>query len=259
MNGYYKISRKLLTSDFWVLEPFTKPQAWLDLIGLASYKKSKIRVKNGETIDIERGECAWSVLKLSQRWQWSKGKVNRFIEYLKNEKMIQQKICSNLTIISILNYNFYQDGTTNGTTNSTTNGTHYKKEKKEKKLISLSINGDIPKRIGKREREFLKSFCERKHICNVNAYIRTVINNGDWVELVKEEQEYQCKAKEQEEQQKKQAEKNRKIRNRIKAEKRGLIPVESNPERAKEIFENVRNNLRRGNYEQTGASGEIPA
>ena len=190
MNGYYKISRKLLTSDFWLLEPFTKPQAWLDLIGLASYKKSKIRVKNGETIDIERGECAWSVLKLAERWRWSRGKVNRFIEQLKNEKMIQQKICSNLTIISILNYNFYQDGTTNDTTNSTTNGTHYKKEKKEKNINLSLINDD--ERLGKREREILKSFCKKNKVQNVNAYIKTLIKNGDYKEIIEEEERKQA-------------------------------------------------------------------
>lgn len=238
MEGYYKISRKLLNSDLWLLEPFTKGQAWLDLIGLASFKKSKIRVKNGETIDIQRGECAWSVIKLAQRWMWSRGKVNRFIELLKNEKMIQQKICSNLTIIKVLNYNFYQDDTTNSTTNSTTDGTHYKKEKKAKKDINLSlINSE---RIGKRERELLKSFCERKGIKNVNAYIRTVINNGDWVELLEEEKQYQCKAKEK---QQKQEENKQKLK-LLKAERLGIIPpVDYNPEKAKVIFESVRKNL----------------
>ena len=184
-SGFYKISRKLLTSDFWVLEPFTKAQAWLDLIGLASYKKSKIRIKNGETVDIERGECAWSVIKLAQRWQWSRGKVNRFLTYLKNEKMIQQKICSNLTIINILNYEFYQDSTTNGTTNSTTNGTHYKKEKKEKNInLSLSINSACA---NEREREILKTYCKRNNVKNVDAYIRKLIDNGDAQTIVQEE------------------------------------------------------------------------
>lgn len=241
MDGYYKINRKLLNSDLWLLEPFTKGQAWLDLIGLASFKKTKIRVKNGETIDIQRGECAWSVIKLAQRWMWSRGKVNRFIELLKNEKMIQQKICSNLTIIKVLNYNFYQNDTTNSTTNSTTDGTHYKKEKKEKKeLISLSNN---TKRIGKREREFLKSYCERNRVHNANAYIRKVLDNGDWYELVEEEKQYQCKAKEIEQKQ----EENKKKIKLLKAERLGIVPAaDYNPERAKVIFESVRKNLGSG-------------
>jgi hypothetical protein len=239
LEGYYKISRKLLNSDLWLLEPFTKGQAWLDLIGLASFKKTKIRVKNGETIDIQRGECAWSVIKLAQRWMWSRGKVNRFIEQLKNEKMIQQKICSNLTIIRVLNYNFYQDDTTNSTTNSTTNGTHYKKEKNEKKeLISLSINSE---RIGKREREFLKSYCVRNGVKNANAYMRKVIDNGDWYSLVEEEKQYQCKAKEIEQKQ----EENKKKIKLLKAERLGVIPPSDyNPAKAQVIFDYVRKNLK---------------
>ena len=239
MEGYYKISRKLLNSDLWLLEPFTKGQAWLDLIGLASFKKTKIRVKNGETIDIQRGECAWSVIKLAQRWMWSRGKVNRFIEQLKNEKMIQQKICSNLTIIKVLNYNFYQDDTTNSTTNGTTNGTHYKKEKNEKKeLISLSINSE---RIGKREREFLKSYCVRNGVKNANAYMRKVIDNGDWYSLVEEEKQYQCKTKEIEQKQ----EENKKKIKLLKAERLGVIPPSDyNPAKAQVIFDYVRKNLK---------------
>lgn len=234
MDGFYKINRKLLNSDLWLLEPFTKGQAWLDLIGLASYKKSQIRIKNGEMQVVERGECAWSQLKLAERWQWSRGKVNRFIEYLKSEKMIQQKICPNLTIIKILNYKYYQDDTTNSTTNSTINSTHYKKEKKEKKSnISLS-NSSTRARVGKREREILKSYCKRKHVENANAYIRKVIDNGDWVDLVKEEQAIQCKSDELK---------------RLRLEQKQREQAELNaapPENIHEFMQNVRRNLRRG-------------
>jgi hypothetical protein len=34
---FFKIDRKLLESEWWVSEPFSKPQAWVDLIGLANY------------------------------------------------------------------------------------------------------------------------------------------------------------------------------------------------------------------------------
>lgn len=114
------------------------------------------------------------------------------------------------------------------------------KESKEKEINLSLINGDRPKRIGKREREFLKSYCERNRVHNANAYIRKVLDNGDWYELVEEEKQYQCKAKEIEQKQ----EENKKKIKLLKAERLGIVPAaDYNPERAKVIFESVRKNL----------------
>ena len=37
-TSFFTIDRKLLEEELWLAEPFTKGQAWLDLIGRASYK-----------------------------------------------------------------------------------------------------------------------------------------------------------------------------------------------------------------------------
>ena len=120
MQGYFAVHRKLLTSDMWLSEPFTRGQAWVDLIGLANHTDGFIRVR-GTRVNIKRGQLAWSIISLSARWKWSRGKVRRFLRELESnsvQQIVQQK--SNLTtLITIVNYNQYQSG---GTTNSTANG-----------------------------------------------------------------------------------------------------------------------------------------
>lgn len=74
---------------------------------------------------------------------------------------------------------------------------------KETKLNENNNILSLNNRLGKRERDLLKSYCTRIKVANINAYMRTVINNGDYVQLIEEEKEHQCKIqriKEQKEQ-----------------------------------------------------------
>ena len=107
-KGYIKLYREINDNDLWLLEPFTRAQAWVDLLLLANYKSGLIEVKNGSIVSIERGECGYSMKALSQRWKWSRKKVAGFIKFLKNAEMVQQKIVENHSIITILNYEAYQ-------------------------------------------------------------------------------------------------------------------------------------------------------
>lgn len=107
-KGYIKLYRNIFDNPLWLAEPLTKAQAWVDLILLANYKDGIIIVKNGTIVNVLRGQCGYSIKALSARWKWSHGKVERFIKYLKNEKMINQKITENHSIITILKYEDYQ-------------------------------------------------------------------------------------------------------------------------------------------------------
>lgn len=193
MDGYFKINRKILSHDLWLLEPFTKGQAWADLIGLASFKKTVIKIKNGAIVNIQRGDCAWSQIKLAERWKWSRGKVKRFLDYLESEKMIQQKNADKLTIIGILNYNFYQNDTTNSTTNSTTNG-HIRRMIKNDKNDNTHINDarttGLEKKecvcvdLTEKEKKILKGYARKSNANNVDAYIYSLVKNGSYKEII---------------------------------------------------------------------------
>jgi len=137
MSGWIKLHRKLSKNQLWTLEPFTRGQAWVDLILLANFEKGYILVR-GIKIDIERGQVGWSELKLSERWKWSRSRVRTFFKLLESEQQIVQQKNKLSSIISIINYDEYQKqdnkSDNNKTTDDTTEGqqTDTKKKNKEK-------------------------------------------------------------------------------------------------------------------------------
>lgn len=111
--GFFKVDRALLEHDLWLKEPFTKGQAWLDIVGKANYKDNGI---------IKRGQFPTSALKLAERWQWHRSKVRRFLDMLVEMKMIVYESSQKGMIITILNYEKYQKMTQkNRPTNRPTN------------------------------------------------------------------------------------------------------------------------------------------
>ncbi len=111
-QGYVKIYRQVLDNSIWYLEPFTYGQAWIDLIILANHKDNEINVR-GNIIKIPRGTVGMSQENLAKRWKWSRGKVNRFLNFLekKSENIIQQKSFT-ISLIHLRNYNRFQSGDT---------------------------------------------------------------------------------------------------------------------------------------------------
>lgn len=102
---------QLAHHDLWIMEPFTRGQAWVDLLMLAQTKPGWVMVR-GISIDLDRGHVGYSELTLSERWKWSRGKVRRFISELKKREMVDVKQDNKTTIISVLNFDTYQDRTT---------------------------------------------------------------------------------------------------------------------------------------------------
>jgi len=107
MEGWIKLHRKLVLSDLWLSETFTRGQAWIDMLILANHKDGFIRVR-GINIAIKRGQLGWSEVKLSKRWGWSRTKTRHFLKELeKVQQIVQQKNAVSL-LISIVNYDEYQ-------------------------------------------------------------------------------------------------------------------------------------------------------
>ena len=98
----------------WLAEPFTRGQAWVDMIMLANHKNGYIR-KRGVRVTVSRGQLGWSERELATRWRWSRGKVRRFFGELKHDGNIVPQKTNVTSLINIVNYNAYQG-------NSTTDG-----------------------------------------------------------------------------------------------------------------------------------------
>lgn len=116
-KGYISLHRCLMDDPIWHSEPFTRAQAWVDLIMLAQYKDGYIRVA-GHRIDLKRGQCGQSETTYAKRWKWSRGKVRRFLSELETMGWISKKQDNRKTVITICKYNDFQDNdTSDGTAN----------------------------------------------------------------------------------------------------------------------------------------------
>jgi hypothetical protein len=123
------------------MEPFTRGQAWVDLLMLAQTKPGWIIVR-GISVDLDRGQVGYSELSLSERWKWSRNKVRLFIDTLRKRQMVDVKKDNKTTIITILNFDSYQSRqTAEGTANDTANGTAEGQQKDSKRTLTRKKEG----------------------------------------------------------------------------------------------------------------------
>lgn len=122
--GWLKLWRKIKDDEMWLEEPFTKGQAWVDLLLLANAKNNGA-YKSGFVYQSKR--------QLADRWKWGRTKVNSFLNHLERKKMIKLKPKDNR--IYITNWGVYQ---------STEKPVSQKESKKEtaKKFHYEFINGE---------------------------------------------------------------------------------------------------------------------
>lgn len=106
-KGYIKLYRDIRDHWVWSDKSFSRGQAWIDLLMLVNHKDKKTPF-DGKVIVVKRGSKILSIRKLSIRWGWSKDKVSRFLNMLESDSMILQKRDSRKTLVTVVNYGFYQ-------------------------------------------------------------------------------------------------------------------------------------------------------
>ena len=121
-SGYIKLYRNSFHNDLYFLERFTKWQAWVDLLMLANHKPGFIQIR-GNIIQIKRGQLGWSIESLSQRWKWNQRTVKKFLDHLTSARQLTYQTSNVTTIISVCNYNKYQNSTEQNTYQTTEQST----------------------------------------------------------------------------------------------------------------------------------------
>ena len=107
MQGWIKLHRSILENPFWGCEPFARGQAWIDLLLLANYERSFFFKRNVK-VEVVRGQVARSEVELADRWKWSRTKVRKFLNDLEKEQQIIQHKTNVTQLITIVNYEKYQ-------------------------------------------------------------------------------------------------------------------------------------------------------
>lgn len=102
-----KLYRSVMETDLWQDKPFTRGQAWVDLIMLANHMDKEF-LFDSTYISVERGSFITSKRKLSERWGWSITKLTKFLNELEKVEMLAQNSDTKKTTLKILNYEKYQ-------------------------------------------------------------------------------------------------------------------------------------------------------
>ncbi len=108
ITGWIKLYRSLLDNQIWKMkEPYDKRSAWIYLLLNASFGDRDVEFK-GEIIHLKSGTLIDTYRHFSDTWMWTLPKVQRYIEKLKAIRMINAKRYKGGTLISIVNWEFYQ-------------------------------------------------------------------------------------------------------------------------------------------------------
>lgn len=107
-KGWIALHRQIKDNMLWQDKPYSKGQAWIDLLLTANYVEKKILFDGGLLL-VNRGSLVTSIRKLSDQWGWSKDKTSKFLRLLESDNMIVKNTNSKRTLITIVNYGFYQD------------------------------------------------------------------------------------------------------------------------------------------------------
>lgn len=109
MEGYIKLYRKIKENKYW-LEPrkFSKVEAWIDLLLRAGFKDKALLIGD-VTLSLKAGQFVTSQVKLAEAWGWNRETVNKYLKRLKNDKQIDYKTSNKFTLITICNWDSYQN------------------------------------------------------------------------------------------------------------------------------------------------------
>ena len=140
-KGYVLINRQIEDNWIWTEKPFSRGQAWVDLILMANYKDTTAVIK-GHVFEIKRGQLLRSLEFLSERWGWSRKKIRTFLCQLEGHAMGHAEGTPKGTLITIENYTFWQTlGHESGHAEGTPKGpTRVHVQLKDKEYLNKTIN-----------------------------------------------------------------------------------------------------------------------
>ena len=82
-KGYIVFPRDFY--DLWEWQAprvYSYAEAWLDLLGMASFVERVVPTDDGGSVALERGEIYTTQRRLAKRWGWSTSKVSRYLHRL---------------------------------------------------------------------------------------------------------------------------------------------------------------------------------
>lgn len=111
MEGWITLNRSLLDHYIWQDEPFTKGQAWVDLLLLVTHEPKQALI-DGKVVELKIGEYVTTIRRLAERWGRSIDWTTKYLNLLESDNMIQTKVVgkgkNSRTVLLVVKYEVYQ-------------------------------------------------------------------------------------------------------------------------------------------------------
>ncbi len=186
-KGYIRLFRQVLEWE-WYDNPFVKSIFFHCLF------TANISAKKWRDITVKRGQLVTSYEKLAVANGLTIQQTRTALKQLQLTGEIEYQTTNQYTVITVKNFNSYQPNNIqnlkpdNSPTNKQTGGQVTTTNNIDtNSYINISLSS---KKITKEEREILKNYLlrQKRKPDNIEAYIKTIIKNGDWVAIVEKEQ-----------------------------------------------------------------------
>ena len=184
MQGWIKLHRKIRECDMWnSKEPFDRRSAWIDLLLMANHEERKVMFGNA-IILVPAGSFITSETKLSQRWRWSRHRVDDYLKLLVFDAKIGLKKDRQKTTISIENWAKYQtDDTSEGQqkdSERTSKGHQKDTNKNDKNYKNTNVPPIIPpKRFAPPTTDEVRAYCsERGNRVDAQTFVDFYASKG---------------------------------------------------------------------------------
>lgn len=190
-KGYIALYRQFIDWEWY--DDANTMRLFIHCLLLANHKDKKWRGKT-----IKRGQFITSQSKLANSLKLSIMQIRNSLKKLKTTGEITVYTTADYSVITVNLYDSYQDkeqtreqakDTTNEQANNRlTTTTNNDNNISNTSYINISLSN---KKITKEEREILRNYLlrQKRKPDNPEAYLKTLIKNGDWVEIVKKEKQ----------------------------------------------------------------------
>lgn len=106
--SWFAVDRDIFSIDFFEGQKYSERDAWLWMISSAAVSERTINI-GGHPVSIDRGQLSFSIRFFAVKFGWEKTKVERFIRRLHEWGFIGVKTATGQTLITISNYDTYQN------------------------------------------------------------------------------------------------------------------------------------------------------
>lgn len=108
MSGFFKSYRRAFDHPLFSGEQANRYSAWHWMIAQAAWKPTQHCIR-GVMHDVPRGAFFVTVRELMGAWGWGNSKTSGFLKTLEKQDMIRCEIKTGKTLVTICNYDKYQD------------------------------------------------------------------------------------------------------------------------------------------------------